>query len=91
MADHLVTVARFRALPEAGAAKFQLETEGLRAGGGVEQAADVLREVRARWREGIETSAGSESFVCLACGVAMPAEASKCAVCGWSYASNENN
>ena len=117
MADDLVTIARFRVLPEAEAARAQLEIEGIRAvladtqlvsvdwfvgdpfvnvelqvpRGDVEKATESLSQMRARWPEPTATSEGSESFVCLACGAAMPEEASKCAVCGWSYASDEND
>ena len=59
--------------------------------GDAERAAALLGELRTRWRESAETPEGSDSLVCLACGAAMPEEASKCSACGWSYASSESD
>jgi hypothetical protein len=61
------------------------------ARGDAEKAATLLSALRARWQESAETPEGSDSLVCLACGAAMPEEASKCSACGWSYASSESD
>jgi ribosomal protein L40E len=50
----------------------------------------VLEQVRSERRQREKQPHGVETNTCLACGAAMPNEASRCPACGWSYAGGED-
>lgn len=50
----------------------------------------LLEQARTERRRREQQPHGAETNTCLACGAAMPNEASRCPACGWSYAVSED-
>ncbi len=54
-----------------------------------EQAYAIVEELRAERRRRAENApTDTDAMACLSCGAAMPADASTCPACGWTYGSD---
>src|SRR5260370_40489512 len=117
MEDQLVTVETYQFLPQAQAAKLQLEGNDIqvfladaetvnmdwRLGNAIgniklqvprdqaERALALLEEMRDKASQRRDTENDAGGTVCLACGARLPEDQARCPLCGWSYASEEDD